>query len=161
MHNACTTVCNLQFNADAKKNPIHRVQPTLWEKFHAGSYSVPCFSFSSDILRVATLTSSFVSSLLNTFFMSKGTHLVLQLLAPTVFRSRYQTLKMQLRALSCLLFLQVAAASALATAADKLGKRDIEYNTTLYAYGADSTAIPIAYSLSDGSYQLCASPFVY
>lgn len=59
---------------------------------------------------------------------------------------------MQLRGLFYLLSLQAAAESALATPAGKLGKRDIEYNTTLYAYGADSTAIPIAYSLSDGSY---------
>lgn len=59
---------------------------------------------------------------------------------------------MQLRGLFHLLLLGAAAESALIAPAGKLGKRDIEYNTTLYAYGADSTAIPIAYSLSDGSY---------
>lgn len=59
---------------------------------------------------------------------------------------------MHLRCLFYLLSLEAAVESALATPAGKLGKRDIEYNTTLYAYGADSTAIPIAYSLSDGSH---------
>lgn len=58
---------------------------------------------------------------------------------------------MQLRCLFYLFSLEAVVESALATPAGKLGKRDIEYNTTLYAYGADSTAIPIAYSLSDGS----------
>lgn len=60
---------------------------------------------------------------------------------------------MQLWGLTLVLLLEAAAESALATPAGKPGKRDIEYNTTLYAYGSDSTAIPIAYSLSDGSYQ--------
>lgn len=56
-----------------------------------------------------------------------------------------------------LLSVPVAAASAFKTPTGKLGKRDIEYNATLYAYGSDSTAIPIAYSLSDGSYSLWTS----
>lgn len=58
---------------------------------------------------------------------------------------------MQSCGLLCLLFVEIVAASAFTIPGGKLGKRDIEYNTTLYAYGADSTAIPIAYSLSDGS----------
>lgn len=57
---------------------------------------------------------------------------------------------MQWLGLLCLLSVQVATASALTTPASKPGKRDIEYNTTLYAYGADSTAIPIAYNFSNG-----------
>lgn len=61
---------------------------------------------------------------------------------------------MQSRSLFCLLSIGIVAASASATPAGKPEKRDIEYNTTLYAYGADSMAIPIAYSLSDGAYQL-------
>ncbi|KAJ0120798.1 uncharacterized protein J7T55_015533 [Diaporthe amygdali] len=65
---------------------------------------------------------------------------------------------MQLRGLFHLLLLGAAAESALITPAGKLGKRDIEYNTTLYAYGADSTAIPIAYSLSDGLLYITESP---
>lgn len=59
---------------------------------------------------------------------------------------------MQSRSLLCLLSFEIVAAFAFTTPVGKLGKRDIEYNTTLYAYGSDSTAIPIAYSLSDGSY---------
>ncbi|KAL1882950.1 hypothetical protein Daus18300_000588 [Diaporthe australafricana] len=65
---------------------------------------------------------------------------------------------MHLHDLFCLLSLQVAASSALATAAGKPSRRDIEYNTTLYAYGSDSTAIPIAYSLSDGLLYITENP---